>query len=358
MKNIVVLGATGNLGLQTLEVLKSYKKSLRIFGLSGFKNKKLLDQLAKNVLTSSPKDRRLLVATTPSKILELSTNKNANIIINLISGIAGLKPTLSALKAGKIVILANKESLFLEGKKIMKLARLGENLIPLDSEHNAIFEILKFTAAPAFGIAAKFCLDTTRIQKIILTGSGGAFFGKTAKQLEKLTAKDAFKNSVWKMGPRISIESATLINKGLEIIEAHHLFNVPLKNIEIKIDKAAHLHAVVKFKTGKMLGYFSPPDMRHHIKNALDSALQAAGIHQKTSPGTPGPIREISKKELATLSSPDHKTFPGIKIVLSAYKKSARKQKLRLAFLKNEEKIIANYINGKITFPEIFKKLS
>lgn len=339
MKNIVILGATGNLGLQTLEVLKSYKKSLGIFGLSGFKNKKLLNKLAKNC-TSNTKDRRPLVVTTTSEILALSTHKSADIIINLISGIAGLRPTIAALKAGKIVILANKESLFLAGEKIMKLARLGENLIPLDSEHNAIFEILKFADSSR---AAR----SNPIDKIILTGSGGAFFGKSAKQLKRLTANDAFKKSVWNMGQKITIESATLINKGLEIIEAHHLFNIPLKNIEVKIDKTAHLHAIVKFKSGKMLGYFSAPDMRHHIKNALNTAL--GNPSSETSP-----IREISKKDLAALPSPDHETFPGIKIVLSAYTNSARNQKLRLSFLKSEEKAIADFIKGKITFPEIY----
>lgn len=350
MKNIVILGATGNLGLQTLEVLKSYKKSFKVFGLSGFKNKKLLNQLAKNcstrLLAKAPKSA--LVATSPSEISKLATHKNADIVINLISGIAGLRPTLAALKAGKIVILANKESLFLEGEKIMKLARLGENLIPLDSEHNAVFEILKFADSSR---AAR----SNPIDKIILTGSGGAFFGKSAKQLKKLTAKDAFKKSVWNMGQKITIESATLINKGLEIIEAHHLFNIPLKNIEVKIDKTANLHAIVKFKSGKMLGYFSAPDMRHHIKNALNAAL--GNPSSETSP-----IREISKKDLAALPSPDHETFPGIKIVRRAYSassKSARKQKLlpvspRLAFLKSEEKAIADFIKGKITFPEIY----
>lgn len=352
MKNIVILGATGNLGLQCIEVIKKYPEKFRIIGLSGYRNKALLKKLASTAshARSLGGTGPTLTAATTREILKLATHKNTDIIINAISGIAGLNPTIAALKAGKIVILANKESLFLAGEKIMKLARLGENLIPLDSEHNAVFEILKL-AVGAMQAKAPISSALSQVRKIILTGTGGAFLGKTRKQLQKVTAKDALQNSRWKMGAKITIESATLINKGLEIIEAHHFFNVPLKNIDVRIDKTASLHAIVEFKNGKMLGYFSPPDMRHHVEISLQPSSRPLS---HGSEFTRAVIREISRREFARLPSPDHNTFPGIKLVLSAYQKFAKDKAKRIIFLKKEEATIAKYIKGQITFPEIY----
>lgn len=333
MKKIVILGSTGSLGTQTLEVLEKYRKDFKIVGLSANKNAELLKKQTKEFNIK----KTALVSKEGSKKM-LSLIQDADIIVNVLSGIAGITPSIEALKKGKILLLGNKESLVAEGEKIMRIVKKHPHsktaLIPLDSEHNAIYEIFQ-----------KF--PEEKFEKIILPCSGGPFYGKSKKKLEKITPTQAFSHPRWKMGTKISLESATLINKGLEIIEAHYLFNIPLSKIEVRIHPKCQIHGAVKFKNRRIgiIGYLSKPDMREHIENALLRALDKIPKRK---------ICEIKTPILRTLHPVKKTPLKGIDLVLAAFKKNPKAMK---NFLKTEEKTLKKFTEGKIEFPEIFKEL-
>ncbi|MBI2634580.1 hypothetical protein HYW82_02860 [Candidatus Peregrinibacteria bacterium] len=320
-KQVVVLGSTGSLGSQTLEVLEKYPEEFRVVGLSANVSAAELNMQAKKYKVKNI----MLAAGDGKKALEkLAGLPEADIVVNVLSGIAGLKPAIAALNSKKILLLGNKESLVAEGKKMMSLAK--NRLIPIDSEHNAIFEILK-----------KY--PHGKIKKIIIPCSGGPFWGKRGKELESITAKEALRHPKWHMGAKISLESAIYINKGMEIIEAHHLFNIPFEKIEIKIHPECFIHGMVEFEK-EIIGYISRPDMKEHIENAL---LRAANL--------PLPPRKIEpiKLENFTFLDPNALVIEGINTVLNAgnYRQ----------FLKREEKILRQFLDGEIKFTEILENL-
>lgn len=330
MQNVVILGSTGSLGVQTLEVLEKYKKHFRVIGLSANTNKALLEKQAKKWKV---KNNILASASSSAALTNLASTQNADIIINVLSGIVGINPSLAALKAGKILLLGNKESLVADGKKLMGLIAHSSaaRILPLDSEHNAIFEILQ-----------KF--PEKKIEKIFLPCSGGPFYKKTKSEMKNITVADALAHPRWNMGPKISVESATLINKGLEIIEAHYFFNLPLSKISAIYHPEAQIHGAVKFKNEKFLtAYVSNPDMREHIENAL---LRAAGLPQK--------IKDFQKILPSSLKKVSSKTLHGLALVLKFFKKNPTKMK---KFLQHEEKIIQKFLMNKISFAKIFKLL-
>ena len=325
MQNVVILGSTGSLGVQALEVLARYKKHFKVVGLSANVNKNLLEKQAKKF---SVKNFVLASASTPLSLAKLASLKNADIIINVLSGIAGIFPSLTALKAGKILLLGNKESLVAEGKKLMKLAANGR-LFPLDSEHNAIFEILQN-------------FPDKKIEKIILPCSGGPFYKKTKTELKAVTVAETLAHPKWNMGPKVSVESATLINKGLEIVEAFYLFNLPLKKISAAYHPECQIHGAVKFKGENFLtAYVSAPDMREHLENAL---LRAAAL--------PAKFKNFQKISLSSLKKVSSKTLLGLDFVLNFFQKNPTKMK---NFLLHEENLIHKFLEGKIKFLEIFR---
>jgi len=335
MKKIIVLGSTGSLGTQTLEVLKSYQQQLKVVGLSAHTQKALLEK--QREAFEVPRENTVLTSQkTVDHLVSI-----ADVVVNVLPGTAGIEPTIHALKAGKTVLLGNKESLVAEGQKVMKLAEPGK-LIPLDSEHNAIYEILRQ-------------YPHGKINSIVLPASGGPFLGYTESQLQKVTAAQALNHPKWKMGPKITIESATLLNKGLEVIEAHHLFALPLSKIHVKVHPECQIHGVVEFK-GKTtttpkkkthIAYISNPDMRIHIENALRVATNLPSKSKKH-------IQEINLKNY-NLTPPNHALLPGIKIVTAAFQKHPTKMH---QFLKKEEAMIHSFLKGKIAFTEIFSELS
>ncbi|MFH1284783.1 MAG: 1-deoxy-D-xylulose-5-phosphate reductoisomerase [Candidatus Peregrinibacteria bacterium] len=329
MKNIVILGSTGSLGRQAIEVLKKYKKDFKIIGLSAYKNEKLLRLQAKT-LRVPPKNLVLSSRDPASRLVSLAKLKDADIIINVLSGISGIAPALAALKAGKTLLLGNKEAAVAQGLALTKFAK---NLIPLDSEHNAVFEILKY-------------FPKKTVKSITLPCSGGPFLGKTPAFLKNITVSQTLSHPKWKMGKKISVESATLINKGFEIIEAHYLFNLPVSKIKVKIHPQCLIHAIVEFGDGSSYAYVSKPDMREHIENALLRAIS-------TTPRTRSKIRPFIPEKFK-FSDPDHAAFPGIRLVLKAFRSSKKNLK---PFLKKEEKVINDFLAGKIAFPEIFTRL-
>jgi 1-deoxy-D-xylulose-5-phosphate reductoisomerase len=328
IKKVVVLGATGSLGIQALEVLKKYKKYFEVIGLSANTSGSLLRQQAKD--WNVPAKNLVLVSHDgPEKLSKLAAMKDADIVINVISGTHGIEASKEVLKAGKKLLLGNKESLISEG---MSLLKMPGKIIPIDSEHNAIFEILR-----------KF--PKKKIEKIIIPCSGGPFWKKQKKELEKVSVKEVLNHPKWKMGPKISVESATLINKGMEVIEAYYLFLQPLRKIEITIHPECMVHGIVEFTDGEKMAYVSEPSMFEPIENAL---LFAAGMKVPTRE-----IRKLKPKEF-TFQNPNHEILQGINVVLSVFQKNPYKMK---AFLLQEEQVIQKFLHGKIKFLEIFSAL-
>lgn len=327
--NVIILGSTGSLGVQTLNVLSKYRKNFRIIGVSANTNTQILHQQAQK-LGIAPENIVLASEMGAVRVEELAKTAEAEIIINMLSGTAGIEPTKAALKAGKIVLLGNKESLVAAGAEIMPLA--NGNLIPLDSEHNAIFEILQ-----------KF--PEKKLKKIHLPCSGGPFLGKDKKFLQNITVEQALSHPRWQMGAKISIESATLLNKGFEVIEAHYLFGLPLEDIAIFIHPEAQIHGLVEFEDNETYAYISDPNMAEHIENGLLHAINKSKSASR--------IQKIDLKNQA-FQSPDNEVFPGISIVLSAFRKAPSKMH---QFLKKEEQVIEAFLQNKISFQQIFSSL-
>ena len=318
MKNIIILGSTGSLGKQSLEVIKKHHKEFNVLALSSHKNEDLLLRQAqefsvKHSVLSSRDGQEAL-----SKLCQL---KDADIVINVLSGIAGIAPTLETVKEEKTLLLGNKESLIASGEKVDT-----RNIIPIDSEHNAIHEIIKRN-------------PKKKIKKITLPCSGGPFFGR--KDLKNISVEDALRHPKWSMGKKISIESATLINKGLEVIEAHYLFKIPLNKIEVLVHPEALVHGIVEFEEEK-LAYISKPDMKEHIENAL---LEAIGKEKDVD------IRLLKKGEF-NFYPPDLETFKGIDLVKKAFILGDMKN-----FLSKEEEVIEEFLENKISFLDIYYKL-
>jgi 1-deoxy-D-xylulose-5-phosphate reductoisomerase len=328
VRKVIILGSTGSLGVQALEVLEKYKKHFKVVGLSAYENKELLHRQAKKL--DVPKGNIVLASKDGAgKIIDLAKLKDADIVINVLSGVAGIEPSRAALESGKTLLLGNKESLISGGMKFLKMAG---KIIPIDSEHNAISEILK-----------KF--PKKKVEKIILPCSGGPLWSKTDRQLKKITVEDVLKHPKWNMGKKMLVESATLLNKGLEIIEAYYLFLLPLKKIEVVIHPECMIHGIVEFVGGEKIAYISKPDMKEHIENAL---LTASGMKASTRT-----IRKLKPKEYA-FQNPNHKVLHGINIILKVFQQNPYKME---NFLQKEEEVINKFLKGKIKFLDIFKLL-
>jgi 1-deoxy-D-xylulose-5-phosphate reductoisomerase len=268
-RRITVLGSTGSIGTQGLEVVQSHMDKFEIVGLSAGKNVELL---AQQVNQFQPKKVSVVDEDSATKLKNLIDSSKTQIIagkdssaeiaslecdvvLNAITGAAGLAATISALKAGSKLALANKESLVIGGKLVLDLA--GENqIIPVDSEHSALAQCLRGE-------------NKDQVKKLILTASGGPFRGKTKSDLEKVTLEETLKHPTWSMGQVVTINSATLMNKGLEVIEAHLLFGIDFKNIEVVIHPQSIVHSMVEFIDGSTMAQASPPNMKVPIALAL-----------------------------------------------------------------------------------------
>ena len=295
MKKVIILGSTGSIGQNALGVIRRMKGSVKVVGLSANRN---IERLAKQVKEFKPEiialydvskkndleemlkreghyPRRILYGE--KGIVDLVRWNNANFIISSMVGAAGLKPTIEAIRARKNIALANKEVLVMAGGLVMSLAkRMGVNILPIDSEHSAILQCLQ-------------AWDRKFLRRIIITASGGPYRSTNRKELKDVTVSDTLRHPTWKMGPKITIDSATLINKGFEVIEAHHLFNIPFEKIEILLHPQSIVHSIVEFIDGSHLAQMSIPDMRIPIQLALtypkrmDSSISSLNL-DKSSP--------------------------------------------------------------------------
>ncbi|MDY7222969.1 1-deoxy-D-xylulose-5-phosphate reductoisomerase [Halalkalibacterium halodurans] len=271
MKGISVLGATGSIGTQTLDVLANHRDKFRLVAMSVGKNLALAEEQIHQfkpplVSVMTDEDRKTLASKVPEGtrvvcgeegLIEVATAEKAEILVNAVIGSVGLAPTLAAIEAKKTIALANKETLVTAGHLVTEKAREhGVKLLPVDSEHSAIFQALQGER-----------MD--RLHRIIITASGGSFRDKSRDELNGVTVEDALKHPNWSMGAKITIDSATMMNKGLEVIEAHWLFNLPYEKIDVLLHKESIIHSMVEFVDRSVIAQLGTPDMRVPIQYAL-----------------------------------------------------------------------------------------
>ena len=309
MKKISILGSTGSIGTQALEVIDRLQ-GFEVLALSAGKNiKKLKEQIAKykpktvSVEEKSDADElklefpNLNVLYGEEGLIQITSNPLNDLVLTATSGIVAMKPTLCAIENGIDIALANKETLVIAGDIVMNKAKeKGVKILPVDSEHSAIFQC-----------AGDFSL----IEKIIITASGGPFLNKTKEEMEESNAQDALKHPRWNMGRKITIDSATLMNKGLEVIEAHHLFNMPYDKIDVVIHKESIVHSAVEFKDGSTIAQLGNPSMHIPIQYALTYPKREYGIESKS-------FNFIGKT--LTFEKPDFDKFECLKLALEAGK--------------------------------------
>ena len=342
MKNISVLGSTGSIGTQTLEVVDQ-TNDYRISALTAHSNVGLIEQqirkykpkLACMTDENAASDLKVRVADTNVKVLsgiegvcECAAIDEAEAVVTAIVGIAGLKPTLSAIFCGKRIALANKETLVTAGEIVMAEAKKhGSEIIPVDSEHSAIFQ--------SISNQQKF------LKRIIITASGGPFFGKSKEELKNITPEMALKHPNWSMGAKITIDSATLVNKGLEIIEAMHLFGLPADNITPIIHRESIVHSMVEFCDLSVIAQMGVPDMKLPISYALSYPERTVPV-----------CDTLDLVKVGTLSffDVDNKTFPAITLAKEAAKKGTI---MCSVFNGANEAAVELFLNGKCSFTDI-----
>jgi len=320
MKRVVVLGSTGSIGTQTLDVISQYPDHFRIVGLAARSNSALLaSQAARFGVTNTC----LVDRDGMEAVVRLSTLPDADIVVVAVAGVIGLMPTLAAIEAGKHIALASKEVLVAAGEVVMPLVHKHHvSLTPIDSEHSAIFQ----------------CLQGYRpdqVEGLIITASGGPFRGRTRSQLATITVDEALAHPTWRMGGKITIDSATLMNKGLEMIEAKWLFGVEMDQVDAVIHPQSVVHSLVKFRDGSVLGQLGWPDMRLPIAYAL--------LYPERLPNQLRPWNPIDTPKL-TFEPVDHETFRSIGLAREAVKiggtmpcaLNAANEEAANAFLRNE----------------------
>ncbi len=350
MKTVAIFGSTGSIGKNVLEIIKkSPPNSFVISALVANTNYQLLatqslEYKAKLAVIYDKQyyqDLKALLAHTNIQVLtgdegiEAACKLKSDMVVGAMVGIAGLSPIYQAISAGSDILLANKESLVCAGTLMKNHAAHNKvRIIPVDSEHNAIFQVLEKH-------------NHSAVDKIILTASGGPFRNFTTKaQLNQATLKDALKHPNWNMGAKITIDSATMCNKGLEIIEAHYLFDIPEKDIEVLVHPQSIIHSMVRYKDGSILAQLSPPDMQIPILHSLHYPTR---YHSEII--TPQ-LDFLSLKDGLTFAEPKHDLFPSLNYARSALEKGSAAQ---ILFNAANEILVANFLEEKIKFTDIFE---
>ena len=341
MKSLVILGSTGSIGTQALEVCR--RDGYKVVALAAGSNVELLEAQAREFNVKAvavfneekANELKIKLADTDVKVLSgvegvcAVAEMEADIALNSIVGIAGLRPTLAAIESGKDIALANKETLVTGGDIVNRKAReKGVKILPVDSEHSAIFQSLQ--GAPKGSL-----------KKILLTASGGPFFGKTRNDLENVTVKEALAHPNWSMGAKITIDSATLMNKGLEVIEAVHLFGVSANDIEVLVHRQSILHSAVELSDGAVIGQLGTPDMRLPIQYALTYPERSNYAFEKLS---------LSDIGTLTFQKPDTETFRCLPLCISAINEGGLRP---TAVNGANEEAVRLFLEGKIKFLQI-----
>lgn len=311
-QKVVILGATGSVGVNTLRVIEQFPERFEVIGLTAYRNVKLLAEQARRFnpgkitvgrreeaedLAVSLRMPSVQIGFGVEDLIEMATLKDADLVVSSIVGAAGLVPTLAAVNAGKRIALANKETLVMAGRLVMEAAaRHGAEIIPVDSEHSAIFQCLAGE-------------DKKKVRRLILTASGGPFYGLTTENMDRVTPEDALRHPQWKMGQKISIDSASLMNKGLEVIEARWLFDIPVDRIQVLVHPQSIVHSMVEFEDGSVLAQMGNPDMRVPISYALS-------YPDRLGTGL-APLDLVNKGPL-TFMPPDQERFPCLSLAYEA----------------------------------------
>lgn len=339
-RKISIIGSTGSIGTQALEVIEKLQDKFEIIALAGGNNVELLKQ---QVLKFKPKyvsvgrqgnTQNIQIEGTKTLygnegLEEICSNKENDIILVAVSGKVGLKPTLKAIENGIDIALANKETLVMAGDIVMKKAKEhGVNIIPVDSEHCAIHQCIK---------------NISQVEKLIITASGGPFLNKSIDDMKNATVEQALAHPRWNMGQKITVDSATLMNKGLEIIEAHHLFNMPYHKIDVVVHPQSIVHSAIEYKDGSVIAQIGLPSMHIPIQYAITYPERFEGIKSKS----------FSFSEIARLDfeKPDYKKFPSLNLAYSAGKiggsatvcLNAANEEAVFAFLQNKIKLFDIY---------------
>ena len=347
MKKIAILGSTGSIGTQTVDILPSI--DAEVVALTTNRRINLLEEQARALhpkmvcamdknaareLKIKLADTNIEVLTGMDGLIACAAESGADIVVTAVVGMVGLLPTMAAIKAGKDIALANKETLVCAGGLVMSAAKqYGVRILPVDSEHSAIFQCVQ-------------AANGNPIDKILLTASGGPFFGKTFEEMRGMTREQALAHPNWSMGAKITIDSATMMNKGLELIEAMWLYDLPPEDIEIVVHRESIVHSAVEFTDGAVIAQLGLPDMRLPIQLALTWPQRV-----------PCKVPRMSLAEVAKLTfyAPDYEAFPGLNLA----KHAASLKGDRGAVLNGaNEAAVGLFLNGKIGFTDIAERVA
>ncbi|SFB33879.1 1-deoxy-D-xylulose 5-phosphate reductoisomerase [Acetitomaculum ruminis DSM 5522] len=343
MKNIVILGSTGSIGTQALEIIEE-KNDLAAYALAANKNIKLLEEQCRKFkpkkvcvydsesakkFKENIKDLSIEVLSGMDGLIELATMKNSDIVLGAMVGMIGIRPTIAAIKSKKTIALANKETLVCAGHIIMDLAKKeGVDILPVDSEHSAIFQSLNGE-------------NHDTVSKILLTASGGPFRGKSIEELRNIKPEDALKHPNWNMGRKITIDSSTLVNKGLEVIEAKWLFDVDAKNIQVVVQPQSIIHSMVEYCDGAVIAQLGVPDMKLPIQYAFTWPKRKPMYNNKL---------DFWELKNITFDKPDMETFYGLRLAYDAIEKGGN---LPTVYNAANELAVAKFLENKIDYLQI-----
>ena len=349
VKCVSILGSTGSIGRQSLDVIGKME-GIRVAALTaGSSVQKMAEQCrafhpqlavmatreAAESLKAALRDKEISVAWGEEGLIQAATLPQVDCVITAVVGMVGLKPTLAAIRAGKRIGLANKETLVCAGELVMAEAdRWGAEIVPVDSEHSAIFQCLMG------------CKDRAEVRRILLTCSGGPFFGMEAARLRQVTKADALRHPNWKMGPKITVDCATLMNKGLEVIEAMRLYRVPLEQVEVLIHRQSIVHSLVEFNDGAVMAQLGSPDMRLPIQLALTYPERRESPVERL---------DLTKCPPLTFCPPDEEKFPCLALAKACAKRGGTACP---AMNGANEEAVALFLADKIGFYDIYRLVS
>ena len=345
MIKIAILGSTGSIGTQTLDIVRK-NKDLQVLGLAAGRNISMLEEQIREFsprlaavgdeekaaeLRERVKDTDCKVVGGMDGLLELAAMEGTQILVTAIVGMIGIRPTIEGIKAGKDIALANKETLVTAGHIIMPLAeQYGVRILPVDSEHSAIFQALNGE-------------EHKTIDKLLITASGGPFRGRKTEDLRDIQVEDALKHPNWAMGQKITIDSATLVNKGLEVMEAKWLFGVDLDQIQVVVQPQSVIHSMIRFTDGSVMAQLGTPDMRLPIQYAL---------YGGTRRYLDGERLDFAKLGSITFENPDMETFKGLPLAMKASRTGGS---MPTVFNAANEKAVALFLQKKIAFLDIYR---
>ena len=348
MKKIAILGSTGSIGTQTLDVVREHSDELQVVALAAGSNKERLKEQIKEFhpklvsLSDEKKAQELKeelageqveVVCGMEGLIEVAVADSADVVVTAVVGMMGILPTMEAIKKGKDIALANKETLVTAGHLIIPMAKeYGVSILPVDSEHSAIFQSLQGEPKAA-------------LDKILLTASGGPFRGKSAEFLETVTLEDALNHPNWSMGPKITIDSSTMVNKGLEVMEAKWLFGVDYSQIEVVIQPQSIIHSMVQYVDGAIIAQLGTPDMRVPIEYALFYPERRS---------LSGDRLDFSKLSQITFEKPDYKVFRGLSLAIEAGKTGGT---MPTVFNAANERAVAKFLKGEIKYTDIVRSI-